>query len=572
MKGRILGHSPPIPEKGKKEGENSTMKKIKVEKENLITIFRPNSKIVGVFHSVNDELKMELKNEMVTICRQVPVIARRFDNVETGKLFYELHWKEDSTEKTIVVPAIAIAKKSDLINLAEDGLAVNENNCKALIKFFDRYIAEIKPKSYKMSTRIGHVKGVFIHPNLTSDISIVPDNEGTRQILDSFREKGTVESWRDEILEKVRPFPVILFMILSSFASVLVYRFGTDPFIVDLSGPTSKGKTTALYIASTVWGNKDAIGQWNDTPVNIERKAEFLNSFPLILDDTKKAVTANPKMFEQMIYFFSGGQTKGRGKLHGFQANRTWKNILLSTGESSILSYSEGGGAAGRVVTIEESPFMDNPDTELLTELYKSIDKHHGVVGKEFIHRLTEMDEAEQEHLERMYNDKRLEYNKLNTEGNEVITRITAYFSLIFIAGGLVNKFFNFNLELDFIDGFFKKNLKENAALDKPKQHLDALLEELDSNRGVIYYEIRPSVIFAIEQNGSILLTPRFISDRLGAEANAIKKEWKRKGYIIPGRNDEIAPTITKNGNSFRGIMVNPEIVKELGYDFRQKQ
>ncbi|MEJ7178037.1 DUF927 domain-containing protein, partial [Staphylococcus caprae] len=88
-----------------------------------------------------------------------------------------------------------------------------------------------------------------------------------------------------------------------SCGSILLHDFDVEPFIIDLSGASSRGKTTALKVASSVWGTSNLIGEWNTTRVNIERKSAFLNSFPLLLDDSRKA---NPYMLPDVIYQFSG--------------------------------------------------------------------------------------------------------------------------------------------------------------------------------------------------------------------------------------------------------------------------
>ena len=536
-----------------------------------VSYFKQSSNIVDVFYEIDNELIMKTKKEDVTICRQIPTILKQYKDIDTGKIFYELSWKENNEETKIVVPAISLAKKGDFLNLSENGFAVNENNYRHLIKYFDRFLAEVKPKKFKMSNRIGFINGKFIHPNLSNDIMIIPDSHGGQQLFDSFQEKGTVDSWKQEVFELIKPFPAGVLTILCSFSSVLMSILDLEPFIYDLSGPTSRGKTTMLKVSGSLWGNFKLIGNWNDTRVNIERRSEFLNCYPLILDDTKKLAEVNPKQLVDILYFYSSGQTKGRGTISGFEGTRTWRNILLSTGESSILEYTGTGGSAARVITNSDHPLMENPSVEFLTQLYKAIDKNYGVIGKEFVKHLNSLNEDEKAKLHVKFDEIRSKFGKL-AKGNDVLTRLTTGYSVIYLTGILVNKFFDLDINLNIIVDLFNKNLKENTALDKPKQLLNELLEELDTNRGMIYYNYQPSVFFAVESNGRFLLTPKFVNERLGTESNSTKKEWNRKGYIIPGKDGKVSQPITKDGNSYRLIEINPDIIKELGYDFTQKR
>ncbi|MGQ0422345.1 DUF927 domain-containing protein, partial [Bacillus sp. HC-Mk] len=145
-----------------------------------------------------------------------------------------------------------------------------------------------------------------------------------------------------------------VFFILASFASVIIQDLRLQPFIVDLSGTTSQGKTTTLKAAASVWGNERLMSEWNATKVSIERKAAYLNSFPLLLDDTRKA---NERILKDVIYQFSGGRSKGRGSLKGSQREFTWHNILLSTGEVSLNEYAKNqGGAAARIIPLIDEP------------------------------------------------------------------------------------------------------------------------------------------------------------------------------------------------------------------------
>ncbi|MCQ6307615.1 DUF927 domain-containing protein, partial [Bacillus cereus] len=102
-------------------------------------------------------------------------------------------------------------------------------------------------------------------------------------------------------------------------------------------GSTSTGKTTALKVAASVWGTNQLVNEFNATKVSVERKAAFLNSFPLLLDDSRKA---DERLLQSFVYTFSGGRSKGRGSVGGSQREYTWRNIMLTTGEVSLNEYA----------------------------------------------------------------------------------------------------------------------------------------------------------------------------------------------------------------------------------------
>ena len=146
-----------------------------------------------------------------------------------------------------------------------------------------------------------------------------------------------------EVFERIKQRTEGSIFVLSSFASVIIKDLRLQPFIVDLSGTTSQGKTTTLKVVASVWGNESLMSEWNATKVSIERKSAYLNSFPLLMDDTRKA---EERILKDVIYSFSGGRSKGRGSLKGSQREFTWHNILLSTGEVSLNEYAKNQGGA----------------------------------------------------------------------------------------------------------------------------------------------------------------------------------------------------------------------------------
>ena len=57
-------------------------------------------------------------------------------------------------------------------------------------------------------------------------------------------------------------------------------------------------------------GTDRLITEWNTTNVSIERMAAFLNTFPIIKDDTRKINNINKLPY--IVYQFSGGESKGK--------------------------------------------------------------------------------------------------------------------------------------------------------------------------------------------------------------------------------------------------------------------
>ncbi|PGS70586.1 hypothetical protein COC69_25880, partial [Bacillus cereus] len=337
---------------------------------------------VGINATLFEE-KEDKDGNVITkfVSRKTPFITKEFHNIERSQVLYEIEWKEQNRTVKEVIPASTIAVRKELLELSDRGFSVHDNNVKQIITYFDRYLLMNDINKHQAVERLGHVKDGFIHPSLTKDVEIMAIDYGEKQILESFEVKGTGESWKQEVFARIKQNPKAVFLVLASFASVIIQDLRLQPFIVDLSGTTSQGKTTTLKAAASVWGNERLMSEWNATKVSIERKAAYLNSFPLLLDDTRKA---NERILKDVIYQFSGGRSKGRGSLKGSQREFTWYNILLSTGEVSLNEYAKNqGGAAARIIPLIDEPLGKNHGN--IMSLHEGMENNYGAIGIEFL-------------------------------------------------------------------------------------------------------------------------------------------------------------------------------------------
>lgn len=500
----------------------------------------------------------------VLLCRHIPIVTRSFTNVERSQLYYELCWQNNGRLHYETIPAGDIAIRKELLKMADMSLAVNDVNARDMIHYFDRYIMINDIPTNKMVERLGHVKSNFIHPLDTKGMEILPADVGEKQVMEAFVVSGTSEEWIENVFNRIERYPKALLMVIASFTSVILNDLKLGPFIIDLSGVTSKGKTTVLKTAASVWGNDQLVNEWNGTAVSFERKAAFLNSFPLILDDSMKA---DEKQLQRIIYNYSGGRSKGRGSVVGSQKEFTWNNLLLSTGEVRLTEYAErAGGAAARILPVRGLPF-DDAEYHFFDSLYESIDSYYGAVGLEF---LKHWQENKEEFLPMLKDSNSLFQKK--ARGNEVISRIARHYAAIHFTGWLLMKFFNVSMDLGWIETLFDEIMRENTAVDKPLQMLEAILTDLDASRESI--SIKSEVyqgLKAIYKDGTLFLLPAYLKDFLKFEMNAVRSEWLRRGISLE-RTEKGKITdsgiIKHLGKNYRSVAINPTHLEKLGYDF----
>jgi hypothetical protein len=215
-------------------------------------------------------------------------------------------------------------------------------------------------------------------------------SEGDEQLVDAFHSRGTWEKWL-EALTPIQHCPRVRAVLYASFVPPLLSILNLSNFIVDLSNPTSRGKTTAIRIAASAWGNPDErtpdslIGKWNASKVYAERAGHVLTGLPLILDDTKEA--KNPRDVAEVIYLVASGRGRGRGKPEGLARTVAFRTVLFSTGEQPAVSFTQDGGTRTRTLEIRGMPFgAANLETgAIVAKLNATVIANYGHAGPRFL-------------------------------------------------------------------------------------------------------------------------------------------------------------------------------------------
>lgn len=502
----------------------------------------------------------------VTITSTPPFITKRLKDIESLIISYEMKFKRAGEITTIPVQATEIADSKNIINLANKGLDVDTINRTEMVQFISMFKRLNNIPDETIATRLGHVKGCFIHPLINDDIRLVIHEEGYKQLANAFKTKGNLEDYAEKVFEPIKDSPMVMTFVYASLGSILLHDFKVDPFIVDMASKTSTGKTTALRVASSVWGTEKLINEWNTTPIDLERKASILNSFPSMYDDTRKA---KPYLLSDVVYQFSGGKSKGRGNVQSVDIVKNWNNILLSTGETSIVEYgNEKAGVSARVVTLQDNPFNDDVN---IRALYEGIESNYGHLGLVFIEQYSKQKASYKDSFkayEGIYIDKAGE--------NVVMQRVARYFAVLMVAGEILNDIAGFEHDhYKNVDTAFHRMLDTNKTLDKPRELLEGLLEELDASRNSItgagYGEVYNTELKAIFHKDYLCVLSKPMKDYLGHELRTITKEWEERGYLIAGA-DRIVKQVKHSGKRYIGYAIKQETIQELGFDFRNEK
>lgn len=381
----------------------------------------------------------------------------RLVNIDTGEEKLKIAFSKGRKWRSIIVDKNTLASTQSITKLAIWGIAVTSENARSLIK----YLYDIENANYdkipehNSVSRLGYISDNEFSPYVPG--LIFDGDANYKNLFSAVKTFGNREKWI-ETARKCREKTSAKIVLASAFASVLVQKIGALPFFVHLWGVDSgTGKTVALMLAASVWGNPNSgqfVQTFNATEVGHERMAAFLNSLPMCIDELQLSRTVKGKTTFNIYSLAQGvGRTRGN-KTGGVDRTPTWGNCILTTGESPLASLTDGAGAINRVIEIE-----CKADDKVISDgigVSSTVKKNYGFAGREFIQHISHADVSE--HIKKRYRELFSELSASDTTEKQAMAA-----ALIVAADELANKLFFGGTPLTTTE--LSKFLKTNAAV-----------------------------------------------------------------------------------------------------------
>jgi len=373
------------------------------------------------------------------------LIIGRSRDVHDGTTLLTLAWCRRGIWTQRIVPRVDVLDARSLIRLAQYDAPVDSTSCGKLVEYLSKFeAANIKRLEHTATTpHMGWSLGSFIiGPDAYGDPVSLASSGGLEGIAAGWSAKGTWEGWCDVVRDHLLERPSALLGIYASACAPLLKVLNQSGFAMDWSGETSLGKTSTLRCAASVWGLPDdrdggIILSWaSASTVGPIAVAAFLQSLPVILDDTKRA--ARPEIVASMAYDIPAGQERLRGKVDGnLQQIKRWRTVLLSTGEAPITSFSQDAGGRARCLCLKGSPFGgDSPENRKASEdVAARLMDHYGHAGRRLVQYIIG---TEREKLVARFNDLRTHY--ANMAETAVAGRMASYVAVLDLTADLLHQ------------------------------------------------------------------------------------------------------------------------------------
>lgn len=169
---------------------------------------------------------------------------------------------------------------------------------------------------------------------------------------DQIASKGTLEEWKENICRYCENNHILTLALCVSMSGLLLkFQDFINSTMINLTGKSSIGKTTALQVASSIWGDSNFIRQWRTISNALESVAAEHNHGLLILDELGQV---SAKDVSQIFYML--GNERGKQRMYSdtsLRKSKHWKLAILSSGEVGISDKIDETGTkvkAGQLV------------------------------------------------------------------------------------------------------------------------------------------------------------------------------------------------------------------------------
>jgi putative DNA primase/helicase len=173
-----------------------------------------------------------------------------------------------------------------------------------------------------------------------------------------YTEAGSLAAWQAHVASQACGNSRLILSISAALAAPLLGTMHGESGGLHLHGESSQGKTTALIVAVSVWGNPaERIQSWRATSNGLEGIAAGHNDSLLTLDEISQC---DEREIGHTAYMLANGRGKTRSNRDAtLRQSHTWRLLFISTGEQSMSEYLKQAGLkvnAGHTVRFVDLP------------------------------------------------------------------------------------------------------------------------------------------------------------------------------------------------------------------------
>ena len=382
--------------------------------------------------------------------------------------------------------------------------------------------------------------------------------------------QGSLDEW----LKIVRPLLVKMptrLAVAASIAAPLIQLVGALPFVYLLWGSTGHGKTVAMMVAASVWGNPEVgggyvqtMGSTKNATINL---ACFLHSLPYFGDEAK-TIEAQPwfKGWDPFIYEITEGTERGRLDTDMKQRETgRHKTCFIFTGENPMTSSNSGGGTANRLIEAKCKNLFDIPEKDqqaVAKDVARAVRNCYGFLGPKYIAKVKELyaresDEQGKNMLVKMYDDTVADLRKTGTTDKQA-----AAMGLLMIADDILRVYFYQSSYTGLQPKDVAPFLKSKNEVSTDVRAYNYLVNHINENLDKFYYDddegnhhYPSNKSWGKIKNNVVQINANVCErelERKGFYLNhSMKDTWASRGWLITASGKRYVYSGSMNGEPF---------------------
>ena len=313
--------------------------------------------------------------------------------------------------------------------------------------------------------------------------------------------KGDRDKWFEMIKSEVIGNVPLTTVMLAGFASPLLgflnEKYDLGSILFNLSNSSSKGKTTAAMLATSVFGNpaidKSTMITFNATNNALVSFASKCNSHTIALDE---AVISTASDVTKQLYTLCAGRDKLRLNTDSeLKEASTFSSFIISTAEFDLIPDSATNGIRARVFELNDT-FTTSAENSV--KIKSIIAENYGFAGAEFVEFLLKekINNIEKDYL-KCQSELMSEYNEefAPCKKGELTERVFSKLAILLQTAIYFEKCFGIKIEGNFIEYLKKIEKSVQGNSDRSAFLLECIKRSVGDNASK--YITNPSNAFS---------------------------------------------------------------------------
>lgn len=475
----------------------------------------------GVWRNGNDKTIFACYNPIFPTCL--------YENTDTGVTKVELHFLTNGQDKKLIVNRSVIANKNNIIRLADDGVDVDSDTAGKLMQYLSALLAKNREFiPYRKSKSVMGWCGEEFVPY--SKVICCDNDEQFKNIQNCLKAKGDKAEWI-RFTKELRKNLYLRLIMAASFASPIIERVGENPFVLMLWGGTGSGKTVAMEVAMSVWGNPNMGNMTRTMNMTINSTmvtASFLRNLPFGGDELQTIKSKYDGSYDSLIMQITEGVDRGRLNSNSqLREMKNWKCSFIFTGEEPVTKAASGGGVKNRVIEIECTDTIIPNGNEVCNFIWEN----YGLVAEDFIDAVRNTDVRSM--YKQTYTDIMTTFNTTNKQAGAMALMLVADRIASKTLYGFEDPLLLANIQ-PFLCAADDVDVAERAyqyTCGLISEHANNFNREDDDKYGPVWGERTDECVF---------INAKVLNEQLqsaGFDFDACKRRWVAKGYMEKAKN-----------------------------------